>query len=192
MHGSKGRGWKRALATARGSEHRRETGGISATAYGSYRASPLPDQQQLARANRIRLTGARMHGQERLRGSSGVPRDVRSFFRKGSPAWQNEVACALRSSGPTTVRPTTPTTNFFGGAVERGNVRGARLAHTTIAHHLSAYTPKDCVVDLACGSVTTLMTAGFPDAKARSRAGRSCSGLSTYSPCVPSASPSLS
>ena len=43
MHGSKGRGWKRALATARGSEHRRETGGISATAYGSYRASPLPD-----------------------------------------------------------------------------------------------------------------------------------------------------
>ena len=64
--------------------------------------------------------------------------------------------------------------------------RGAR------GHPLSAYTPKDCVVDLACGSVTTLMTAGFPDAKARSRAGRSCSGLSTYSPCVPSASPSLS
>ena len=46
MHGSKGRGWKRALATARGSEHRRETGGISATAYGSYRASPLPDRDR--------------------------------------------------------------------------------------------------------------------------------------------------
>ena len=50
MHGSKGRGWKRALATARGSEHRRETGGISATAYGSYRASPLPDRYWMAEA----------------------------------------------------------------------------------------------------------------------------------------------
>ena len=40
MHGSKRRDWKRALATARGSEHRRKTGGIGATAYGSYRASP--------------------------------------------------------------------------------------------------------------------------------------------------------
>ena len=50
MHGSKGRGWKRALATARGSEHRRETGGISATAYGSYRASPLPDRDPNLRA----------------------------------------------------------------------------------------------------------------------------------------------
>ena len=48
MHGSKGRGWKRALATARGSEHRRETGGIGATAYGSYRASPLPDRDLFA------------------------------------------------------------------------------------------------------------------------------------------------
>ena len=50
MHGSKGRGWKRALATAGGSEHRRETGGIGATAYGSYRASPLPDRYLLVRA----------------------------------------------------------------------------------------------------------------------------------------------